>query len=145
MIPITAGAPRNSWKKALRENMLHTHRVSVQVMWGCSSVVIFPNGAPENPQKTCSSWNPAPARNPGLKAPFFKVLNANYLKIKNKPNPETLNFVSIQWNYLQASPISRDYPFNWMLKRGACELQTNESQLPYTVSLSINVLSLYAS
>jgi hypothetical protein len=31
------------------------------------------------------------------------------LKINIKRNP--LNFKSIQWNHLQAFPISRDYPF----------------------------------
>jgi hypothetical protein len=56
-------------------------------------------------------------RNPGLKrtrigAILKKFFMKTILKSKRNLIRKTLNFVSIQWNYLQAFSISWDYPFN---------------------------------
>jgi hypothetical protein len=63
------------------------------------------------PGKSCS-W-----RNPGLKRTrigtyFKKFFMKTILKSKINLIRKTLNFVSIQWSYLQAFSISWDYPFN---------------------------------
>jgi hypothetical protein len=57
-----------------------------------------------------------PGRNPGLKrtqkeAIFKKFYTKMILKLKINLIRNTLNFVSIQWNYLQAPPISWRNPF----------------------------------
>jgi hypothetical protein len=67
----------------------------------------------------CSLENLAPRRNFGVKhtwtdAIYKKVYRKTILILKSKINliQKTRNFVSIQWNYLQAYSISSYYPFN---------------------------------
>jgi hypothetical protein len=65
----------------------------------------------------CSPWNPAPGGNPGLKrtriGATFKTCGVAKTTFKLKINLKRnlLNFKSIQWNHLQAFPISWYYPF----------------------------------
>jgi hypothetical protein len=109
---ISAGAPKNPRNKCSPGNP--ALKRSPKVKWGCSSIFLITAGAPENSKKICSQWNPAPGGNPGLKRTrigniFWKFFMKTIIKSKINHILKVLNFVSIQWNYLQASPISWDY------------------------------------
>jgi hypothetical protein len=82
------------------------------------SEALITAGAPENPRKICSPWNPAPERNPGLKytriGAILKISRWKRSKIKKNlfRKGKTLNFVSIQWNYRYLLASLWGYLFN---------------------------------
>jgi hypothetical protein len=107
----------------------------------CSSVCLITAGAPKNPRKKCYPGYSCPKeirvsevrllyRGSNFRWSFWKfaknmlprvillreeILGKSTKTIfKSNINliRKVLNFVTIQWNNLQASPISWDYPFN---------------------------------
>jgi hypothetical protein len=96
---------------ALRKILLY------EVKWGCAIMVLTTVGAPKNPRKTSFPGNPAPGWNPGLKrtrkeAIFKKSYMKTIIKLKMNVFRNILNLLFAQQYYLQASPISWDYPFS---------------------------------
>jgi hypothetical protein len=80
------------------------------------SVVLISVEAPENPRKEMLSGKSCSWEKSRVKAHpdgyhFKKVLLKTIFKLKINLLRNSLNFVSIQQNFLHASPISRDYSF----------------------------------
>jgi hypothetical protein len=71
-------------------------------------------------EKPCSWSNPGLTRT-RIGANFEKFYMKTIFKSKINLTRKTLNVVSVQWSYMQASPILWDYPFNSSLRKGlAC-------------------------
>jgi hypothetical protein len=85
----------------------------------------------------CSPENPV-RRNPELKRTRTDIM-LKKLKNKLKINLicKTLNFASLQGNYMQASPISRDYPFNGFSLFDNLYFIVTEQELPVFSMLKI--------